>query len=115
MKRDMDLIRLILLDVEGETNVDLGSYSDQKIRYHNWLLLDAGLVEGMNDRGMNDKYNSALITGLNWEGHDFLDASRDEATWNKAQKTIGENVGTVAFDMLKALLISLTKDQLGLT
>ena len=114
MKRDMDLIRLILLNVEGEEEIDLSLYTQEKIGYHSWLLSDAGLVEGQDITGLGDGHPEAIITWLNWEGHDFLDAARDDTTWNKAQTTIQEKVGTVTFDMLKALLVALTKEQLGL-
>lgn len=114
MKRDMNLIRLILLDVEGEEEVDLSSYTEEQIGYHRWLLINAGLAEGTDDIGYEDLHPNAFITWLNWEGHDFLDAARDEDIWNTAQQTISEKVGTVAFDVFKALLIALGKDQVGL-
>ena len=115
MKRDMDLIRLILLDVEGETDVDLSSYSEEEIGYHNWLLIDAGFVEGLDVKGYGDRYNNAIITSLNWEGHDFLDAARDSGIWNKAKENLGAQFATVSIEVIKAVLIAVTKDQLGLT
>ncbi|NBK26280.1 MAG: DUF2513 domain-containing protein, partial [Spirochaetia bacterium] len=46
MRRDMDLIRLILLDVEGEEKPDLSGYTQEQITYHKYLLIDADLAEG---------------------------------------------------------------------
>lgn len=48
MKRDMDLIRLILLKLEGKENVnsDLAEYTKNQVNYHKALLLEAGLAEG---------------------------------------------------------------------
>jgi len=46
MKRDMDLIRLLLFQVEGEKELDLSDYSDEQKLYHQRLLLEAGLVHG---------------------------------------------------------------------
>src|ERR1035438_9516409 len=53
MKRDMDLIRAILLDVEqqgppeGWCDVQLRGHSEEEISYHVMLLRDAGLVEAV--------------------------------------------------------------------
>jgi len=50
---------------------------------------------------------------LTWAGHDFLDAARNERAWEFAKRSISK-VGTVAFDVTKALLIQWAKQQLGL-
>ena len=73
MKRDMELIRIILLDAEGETEVDLSPYSQDQIYYHTQLLYDRGFLEGTAGLGGNFYAES-----LTWEGHDFLDAARDD-------------------------------------
>ena len=112
MKRDMDLIRLVILDVEGEDDVDLGQYSPEQVSYHRWLVLDAGLANGSDVTGMGNSNRHAILTGLTWTGHDFIDAARDETIWRKAQKTIAEKAGTAAFKVLMDLLIVLAKDQL---
>ncbi|TRV43212.1 MAG: hypothetical protein EWV53_14810 [Microcystis panniformis Mp_MB_F_20051200_S9] len=39
MRRNIDLIRLILLDLEKEIEVDLSSYSDNEVNYHKALLI----------------------------------------------------------------------------
>jgi hypothetical protein len=113
MLRNMDLIRLLLLEVEGEEEVDLDPYTQEQIGYHRWLLVNAGLAEGEGITGSGDRHPQAIIKWLNWDGHDFLDAARSDTVWNEAQQTIKEKVGTVAFDMLKALLVTIAKEQLG--
>lgn len=44
MRRDMDLVRLLLLQVEGEEAPDLSAYTNEQQIYHKALLIDAGLV-----------------------------------------------------------------------
>jgi hypothetical protein len=81
MKRDMDLVRDLLLWIEGlkaEANAKLifspdelgpvmaGADADETA-YNLNLLYDAGFVQG--DRGMSD----FVISGLSWTGHDFAD------------------------------------------
>ena len=47
MKRDMELIRLSLLEVEGEKPVpDLSAYTEDQKVYHMALCIEAGLVDG---------------------------------------------------------------------
>lgn len=94
MKRDMNLIRLVLLDAEGDEEVDLSPNSDEEIDYHSWLVWDAGLaIRKCDQGGLGNRHEQAIIIGLTWDGHDFIDATRDEATWTKTQNTIGEKVG----------------------
>jgi hypothetical protein len=85
MKRDMDLIRLILFDVEGEREPDHSGYTPQQITYHAALLIDAGLVRGSVIRDEKDDPAGAVMVELTWEGHEFLDKARSDTTWNKAK------------------------------
>jgi len=38
MKRDMELIRILLINLEREIDVKLSEYSDDQINYHKALL-----------------------------------------------------------------------------
>ena len=40
----MNLIRLLMLNLEDESEVDLSDYSEEQIGYHNYLLVDSGLA-----------------------------------------------------------------------
>jgi hypothetical protein len=48
---------------------------------------------------------------LTWQGHEFLDAARDDTRWNKAKDAMAQ-VGGFVFDVAKSLLIELMKQQL---
>lgn len=55
MKRDLDLIRRVLLDIEaseGEAprEIRLGDVSDDEINYHLALMIEAGLLQGQVSR-----------------------------------------------------------------
>lgn len=120
MKRDMDLIRLLLLDVEGETKVDLSKYDEEQIWGHKKLLIDSGLVKGklFEEPSPQVRKKSVVvgedIQGLTWKGHDFLDSARSETVWKKAKMKLASTVGTASFEVIKALLISLAKSEIGL-
>ena len=118
MRRDMSLIRLILLEMENRSEEGEGEpilidgYSDQIIAYHIMLLAEADLIHAV-DMSSKGGRHWAPIT-LTWQGHEFLNASRNESTWKKALSTVTSKTGGVAFEILMAYLVSLAKQQLGL-
>lgn len=118
MKRDMDLIRFLLLDIEGEEKPDLSAYTEEQIDYHRYLLIDGDLVHGNVTWG-SDAYGQAKIMHI-WirsmasKGHDFLDDARNDNVWQEAKKAIAEKGATVSLTVIQGLLIALTKQQFGL-
>ena len=115
MERDWDLIRHLLLEIEKKQDtrpVDLTieSHPASTVTYHLELLAAAGLIEGIRTAG--DAY---YPRGLTWQGHDFLDAIRDETVWNKTKRIMKEKVGSLSFDVLKTLASSVAKEVLDLT
>jgi len=120
MQRDIDLIREILLAVEkkespkGWMDLQIEGYSKEQISYHVKLLKEAGYLEA-KDLGTRDRdgYDWRPIN-LTWQGHDFLDAARDNRLWNKAKKHFGNKIASISFELLKAFLVSLGKQELGL-
>ena len=115
MKRDLDLIRAILLAIEQ----DPGRYSDPEVqgatedelRGHVELLVDAGLVTPRPATPAN-KY---LFAGhrLTWAGHEFLSTAREEKRWALAKKT-GELAGGISFEVLTSVLSKLAAAAVGL-
>jgi hypothetical protein len=118
MKRDMDLIRKILLEMEkapfseGWLELKLEGYDKNDISYHIMLLHEAGLIEAINISTLKIlEWKPKYIT---WSGHEFLDAARDNNRWETAKKIIVEKGGNLAFDVVKSVLIQLmTKAVLG--
>ena len=128
MKRDIDLVRKILFKMEDEEKrssysnvIKLDGYSDQQINYHMKIMAQAGLlhidsietptptVEGWTQPKTKIDYYS-----ISWDGHDFLDAARDDKRWEKA-KYIMLQVGGFVFDVGKQLLIQYMKSELKLS
>lgn len=119
MKRDMDLIRKLLLFCEGIEGNDVSSstllegYAEEQIRYHAYLLVDAALAKGMNVSHLGCVLPQYLLNSLTWAGHEFLDAARDETTWNKA-KTVFTSIGGFMLPVLIELLLKSMKEKVGL-
>jgi len=104
MKRDMDLVRELLLRLEAEPldgNVwllnpaELGKdHTPDEIAYHLLLLIDRGLLEG--ERALSGELMARKLT---WAGHDFLDSVRDPKTW-RATKERAKAAGGFTIEIL---------------
>ncbi|MBN1375810.1 MAG: DUF2513 domain-containing protein, partial [Dehalococcoidia bacterium] len=78
----MDLIRAMLLAIEADDHgfapkIEIEGYTQEEIGYHAVLLGEAGLVEVHDITHMGSHSPEALISRLTWEGHEFLDAARE--------------------------------------
>jgi hypothetical protein len=109
MKRDMDLVRQILMVCEtapggyAPDDLRVEGYTDEQIGYHVMLMVQAGLMEGGDRPGQNPTSPTWRANNLTWEGHEFLDSVRNDTTWNKAKSALGA-VGGMTFGVLKAVL-----------
>ena len=114
MKRDMDLIRAILLKVEESTSlggcqIELPGYSEEEQYYNAKQAQDAGLIEARFAPGSTDFH----VLRLTYAGHEFLDAARNDTTWAKAKETVLKNTGSLTVEGLKIVLSALIRHALG--
>lgn len=118
MKRDMELVRKILLAVEDADNdpmvwidLEIRGFSPHVVSYHVQRLTEAGLLEAtdLSDDSGSDWRPSSLT----WAGHEFLDAARNDTVWNKAMTTLKDKAATVPFEVVKAVVIQECKDFFG--
>ncbi|MDA8093308.1 MAG: DUF2513 domain-containing protein [Betaproteobacteria bacterium] len=110
MKRDFELIRKILREVENwpadapPGSVEFpGEYDLCNVNEHLALLVDAGLLDGRVLRGM-DGLHGIVIFRVTWEGHDFLGSMKDETVWAAAKEKFLKPGAGVAFDVFRAWL-----------
>lgn len=121
MKRDFDLIRSILIDIEkmpAGTQRDeftFPGYDDAMIYQHIGLLIEADLVKGefMLECGLG--HSGALVSDLTWAGHDFLDAMKDDNLWTKAKEHVIKPGASFTFDLLLEWLKAKAKEKIGLS
>ncbi|WP_038162503.1 DUF2513 domain-containing protein [Verrucomicrobium sp. BvORR106] len=106
MKRDLDLIRLLLLLEEtGETPEAMSGYTEDQVLYHVELAIEAGLLQGAVVHDESGRVIGATTEKLTWEGHDFLDAARNETVWKEVQGKVSKAGGAWTFEVVKALLV----------
>ena len=110
MKRDLDLIKAILLEIEKKddtspiSNLSVEGYDQKSIDYNIHLLNQAGLIKANIARvGANEIYDP-IILEMTWSGHEFLDSARNETVWNKGKELIKQHGGSVPFEVLKSVL-----------
>ncbi len=116
MKRDLDLVREIMLALE--TNDDLNGRSRRRyyvgqllpfpnrnqdeLAYHLMLILDEGWIDGQYNRTSGD----FEVNRLTANGHDFVDSTRSPDVWQKARfamKAGGTETLKFAWDIAKAI------------
>ncbi|WP_288882563.1 DUF2513 domain-containing protein [Pedobacter panaciterrae] len=116
MKRDIELIRTILNKVADEAEPDQWYYvnipdRDQKeVIYHLRLLYQAGLITVI-DTSSKDGEQYA-VTGLSWQGHEFVEVTKSETIWNKTTEQVKKIGGSFTFDLLKDLAVKIASDLL---
>ena len=109
MKRDMDLIRIILLKIEERhkgtviKNFQVEGYELSEVVYHCKLLYDGGFISAYKSENGGDILQLVAVGGLTWEGNDFLDKIRDNSIWFRTKETIKRKKLPLIIDTIKAI------------
>jgi hypothetical protein len=114
MKRDMDLIRTILLEVEKSTSpggcqIKLPDHSREELYYNVQLAQEAGLIDARFAPGSTDFH----VLRLTYAGHEFLDAARNDTLWAKAKETVINKTGSLTVEGVQIALSTLIRRALG--
>lgn len=105
MKRDMDLIRRIALEVEslehgyalhGVDNVEAADFS-----IHSMWMEEAGLIVANIQEYQSGEPAKVQIRRLTWAGCEFVDAIRSDTLWNKAKENVMKPTMSFTFDIVK--------------
>ncbi|MDD4876343.1 MAG: DUF2513 domain-containing protein [Dehalococcoidales bacterium] len=118
MKRDMDLIRKMLLAIEANSSgfapsIEIDGYTQEQIGYHATLLGEAGLAITTDITDFTNTSPEAMIIRLTWAGHEFLDYARENQIWNQAKDKV-KQVGGASIQIWLILLTELIKKNLGI-
>jgi hypothetical protein len=119
MKRDMDLVREIMLKIEAlpagpPVLYRVGEVEDLVLLTHLEMLIDAGLVRGKISRSQGSRGDVIGISTLTWEGHEWIDLVRDPRVWDEAKSTLQENGGALSFELTKAVATRIHRLRVGL-
>ncbi len=119
MKRDMDVIRKILLasaQSEGSIKQVEGIDSDV-FGFHAHLLVEAGLAHcsiQWDEDSREPRVYSAVVWRLTWQGFDFADSVADDGVWRKAKENVLKPAVSWSFGVLSEYLKQEALRQLGI-
>jgi len=111
----MELVRLLLLRSEGDAKAQelAEKYPVSQRAYHVALLKDAGFVEAIIRKDENDFPAAAKVLRLTWQGHEFLDLTRDDKVWCFVKSKVLKPGVSWTMSILTELLKAEAKRQLG--
>lgn len=106
MKRDMDLIKDILLEIEKSKpfesiqNFEIENHEQDEILAHCEMLYERHLIKEFKPVYAYGGIVSAFVSGLTWEGCDFLETIRNDNVWNNTKKFIKDKSLPMAIDTI---------------
>lgn len=109
MKRDLDLVRTILLAVEALPPdpplefLHIPNCDDEVVMHHLTMMADAELVTVENTTTLAQL--EIYPTGLTWKGADVLDAVREDKQWRQA-KAYASQVGATTFNAFVSAVVA---------
>ena len=110
MNRDNDLLREMLFKFEAQEDwiilmpMTPGMGEEERRQAgHIDLLCDAGLVAPVNE-------GTYRLTN---DGHDYLEAIRDEGVWSKVKETVKATGGNATLEIVKQIAIGYLKKKIS--
>jgi hypothetical protein len=107
VKRDWDVIRDVLTEVEGLSSQDRGDFiygrgrQDEVRAGHAFLLWEAGFIKAIDANSLSGP--SLISPDLTWEGHELLDTIRSKPVWEKVKTTAKDKGIELTFEAVIAL------------
>ena len=100
--------------------VSVPDFPEHLVNYHLDLLISAGIVNGKM-HWMSRGRSVAVVNGLTWEGHNYLDAVRDQSIWARTKDLLrgkGQDIrhlpSDVVFEVVKKVASGEIVDRLNL-
>jgi hypothetical protein len=116
MKRDMDLVRELLLRIEEDPRFNgsewlpvagITGHSPEEVAGHISILVDAGYLRASVGG------STPMVSRLTWDGHEFLDDIKDAGVWESTKARIAGLPG-VALAVIAEIAKAEIKKKLGL-
>jgi hypothetical protein len=120
VKRNIDLVRAILLAMEADAAgfardpFTVAGYDQETIQHHVWLMEQGGLVTASDVTAQGDASPLALPGAITWKGHDFLDTVRNDTVWRKLKAELKDRGLSLPFSLLQALALKIAASLAGL-
>lgn len=122
MKRDLNLIRNMLLRIEElnstKQKITIESFLDlcadsALISLHIELLIDSNYIE-TSEPIYCGVIKDFLIYRITSDGYDYLDSIRENSIWERTENMLFKVGGSAALDVVKSVAVSIVKTRLGI-
>jgi len=104
LKRDMDIIRKIILALQSADRpiTSVPGISEIEFLIHGELIIEAGLAKGaVSPSGSKAGIPAKVILfRLTWEGQDFADSITEDTLWEKVKENILKPSASWSFSIL---------------
>jgi Hypothetical protein (DUF2513) len=105
MQRNMDLIRLVVLNAEcGQPYPEIIGFTPEAVKYHQMLAIEAGLLAGTHNKFIQNATeipSYVFIEDVTWEGHTFIEAIREDTNWNKIKNYLIQEGKLLSVETIK--------------
>ena len=108
------MLQIEALPASPPVQYRMSEIEDPVLLAHLELLIDAGLVNGRIARSHGTRGDVISVTGLTWQGHEWIEMVRSQSVWNEAKSTVLEQGGVLTFELTKAVAAKLLRARLGL-
>lgn len=118
MKRDLDLIRKLLIEIEAHQEpfssrtLVIDGFDGAEIAYHVALIEQAGFVVArpLRSSGCLAEFH---ISALTFAGHDYLDAIRSPRVWQRVKDTAAQAGVSLSVEIAKDIALRITRQIIG--
>lgn len=121
MKRDMELVRKILIffnekaTPEMVDGLEIEGYDDTDVMYCLILLYDAGMLMAEPEQTNTGRTIIVHPFDLTWQGHELLASIQNETIWDEIKSSYQEKgLKSVSIRILKTMSDSIVRAKLGL-
>ncbi|MEZ5839368.1 MAG: DUF2513 domain-containing protein [Hyphomicrobiales bacterium] len=110
MKRDLELLRKIIIAIEASVDDEVSSirlpvgYDPLHLSHHIRILFEAGLIHAFESRPYNATA-SWVPHSLTWAGYEFLAAVRDPDIWRQMMAAVAAAGGELPVAIIEQLAL----------
>jgi len=119
MKRDLDLVRQLMLQIEAlpaapPVQYRMSEIEDPVLLAHLEMLIEAGLVNGRISRSQGARGDVISVSGLTWQGYEWIEMVRSQSLWNEVKSAVLDGGGVLTFELTKAVATKILRARLAL-
>jgi hypothetical protein len=119
MKRDLDLVRQLMLQIEAlpaapPVQYRMSEIEDPVLLAHLEMLIEAGLVNGRISRSQGARGDVISVSGLTWQGHEWIEMVRSQSLWNEVKSAVLDGGGVLTFELTMAMAAKIFRARLAL-